>query len=130
MPNANGATLTAVRATKTDSPIQEEVLPFNTGFEVTVQAEVGKTLFNGEGSFTIRIVLTNLSTSSIANTAATSGHFGTEWSTLAQEFRFAIPALGGGVEDNVFRAFAVLQTGGGDPIIDFEEGDVFVIARP
>lgn len=132
MPNANGATVTEVKVTKTGAAVEEETLASNAAFDVVVEAEAGSNVFNAGGSYKVQMVTTDYTNSFItSNTQTISGTFGdANWPNQALQHRFVVPAPGAAVEDHVFRPFAVLQAGNVDPIVDFEEGEIFVITRP
>jgi hypothetical protein len=132
MPNANGATVTDVKVTKTASDIEEETIASNAAFDVVVNAEAGSNVFNAGGAYKVQMVATDYTNDFItANTQTINGNFGdANWPTQAPQLRFAVPAQGPGREDHVYRAFAVLQAGNVDPIVDFEEGEIFVITHP
>lgn len=131
MPNTNGAIITLVKATKTNGSISEETLPSNAAFEIVVEAEAGENVFGAEASYKLQVVLTDRTTNAIVAVNNIAGHFGDKvWVTAAQTLRFAIPAPGGKAEDHVYSSFAVLQAGRLDPIVDFEEGEIFVITHP
>jgi hypothetical protein len=132
MPNTNGATVTEVKVTKTGAAIEEETIASNTAFDVVVEAEAGNNVFNAGGAYKIQMVTTDFTANfTTAATQTLSGNFGdANWSSQAQQLRFAVPAQGAGREDHVYRSFAVLQAGNVDPIVDFEEGEIFVITHP
>lgn len=131
MPNTNGAILTEVKATKTGEVIEEELVPYNSAFDVVVEAEAGKNVLNAESSFKVQMVLTDLTAGANVAVKTISGQIGkANWPNQAHQHRFPIPAPGAGMEDHVLRAFAVLQVGHGDPIIDFEQGEIFVVTHP
>jgi hypothetical protein len=132
MPNTNQAILSRVKVTETGSGIEEETLPSNAAFDVVVEAEAGNNVFNAGGSYRIQMVLTDYTANfTTANTQTLAGVFGDGgWPTQELQHRFAVPALGAGRQDHAFRAFAVLQVGNVDPIVDYEEGKVFVITPP
>jgi hypothetical protein len=132
MPNTNGAILSRVKVTETGSAVEEETLPSNAAFEVVVEAEAGNNVFNAGGSFKLQMVLTDYTANfTTANTQTLSGNFGgAAWPSQELQHRFAVPALGAARNDHALRAFAVLQAGNVDPIVDYEEGEVFVITPP
>jgi hypothetical protein len=132
MPNTNQAILARVKVTATGGTIEEETIPSNADFDVVVEAEAGTNVFNTNQSFKLQMVLTDYTDSfTTVNLQNQSGNVGVGgWATQEQQFRFAVPALGTLREDHAFRAFAVLQIGTGDPIVDYEEGEVFVITPP
>jgi hypothetical protein len=132
MPNANGASVTEVMVTNTGGTIEQQTIPSNAAFDVVVEAEAGTNVFNAGGSYKIQMVMTDYTANfTTANTQTISGNFGDpNWPNQALEYHFAVPALGAGVEDHVLRTFAVLQAGNVDPIIEFEEGDIFVVTHP
>jgi hypothetical protein len=129
MPNTNQAILARVKVTATGGTIEEEAIPSNAAFDVVVEAEAGNNVFNSNQSFRLQMVLTDYTANfTTANTQNQNGSVGVgSWPNREQQFRFAVPALGAGRNDHALRAFAVLQIGTGDPIIDYEEGEVFVV---
>jgi len=130
MPNTNGAILTVVKATSSGGPVEEETLPFNAPFDVVVEAEAGANVFNTAGAYKVQMVLTDRTTSTTVVVQNIPGNFQDgNWPTQARQLRFPVPAPGPGAEDHVFQAFAVLQVGKADPIVDFEEGQIFVITH-
>jgi hypothetical protein len=132
MPNTNGAIIARVKVTATGSTIEEETIPSNAAFDVVVEAEAGNNVFNSNQSYKLQMVLTDYTANfTTANTQNRNGNFGDgNWPAQEQQHRFAVPALGAGRNDHALRAFAVLQVGTGDPIVDYEEGEVFVITPP
>jgi hypothetical protein len=132
MPNTNQAILARVKVTATNAAFEEETIPSNAAFDVVVAAEAGNNVFNSNQSFRLQMVLTDY-TANFTTVVALSqnGNVGVgNWPNREQEFRFAVPALGPARNDHALRAFAVLQIGTGDPIVDYEEGEVFVVTAP
>jgi hypothetical protein len=133
MPNTNGAILARVKVTATGGTIEEETIPSNAAFDVVVEAEAGTNVFNQNASYKLQMVLTDYTANfTTANTQTRNGNFGptdANWKTQEVQLRFAVPALTGR-DDHALRAFAVLQVGTGNPIVDYEEGEVFVITPP
>jgi hypothetical protein len=129
MPNTNGATITEVTVTKTGGAIEEETIASNAAFDVVVEAQAGTNVFNAGGAYKVQMVTTDYTANfTTANTQTRSGTFGdANWPSQAQQLRFAVPAQGAGREDHVYQSFAVLQAGNVDPIVDFEQGEIFVI---
>jgi hypothetical protein len=129
MPNTNGAIIARVKVTATGGTIEEETIPSNAAFDVVVEAEAGTNVFNSNQSYKLQMVLTDYTANfTTTNTQTLSGSFGdANWSNQEQLHRFPVPALGAGRDDHALRAFAVLQVGKKDPIVDYEEGEVFVI---
>jgi hypothetical protein len=132
MPNTNQAILARVKVTATGGTIEEETIPSNADFDVVVEAEAGTNVFNTNQSFKLQMVLTDYTDSfTTVDLQNQSGNVGVGgWATQEQQFRFAVSALGTPREDHALRAFAVLQIGTGDPIVDYEEGEVFVVTPP
>jgi hypothetical protein len=131
MPNTNQAILARVKVTETNKNIEEESLPSDKAFDVVVEAEAGNNVFNSNQSYKLQMVLTDYTANfTTTNTQTRSGSFGdANWPAQETDHRFVIPALAGR-EDHALRAFAVLQVGKKDPIVDYEEGEVFVITPP
>jgi hypothetical protein len=132
MPNTNQAILVRVYATETNGAIEEEALPSNAAFDIVVEPEAGNNVFNAGGAYKLQMVLTDYTANfTTANTQNLNGSFGdANWPNQELQHRFVIPAQGAGRQDHAFRAFAVLQVGNVDPIVDFEEGEIFVITAP
>jgi hypothetical protein len=129
VPNTNQAILARVYATETGGAIEEEALRSDQAFDIVVEAEAGNNVFNAGGAYKLQMVLTdytqNMTTANLQNLNGTFGDAG--WPAQELQHRFVIPAQGAGRNDHAYRAFAVLQVGNIDPIVDFEEGEVFVI---
>jgi hypothetical protein len=131
VPNTNQAILARVYATETGGAIEEEALRSDQPFDIVVEAEAGNNVFNAGGTYKVQMVLTDYTQNmTTANTQTISGTFGpadANWTAQELQHRFVIPAQGAARNDHAYRAFAVLQVGNVDPIVDFEEGEVFVI---
>jgi hypothetical protein len=129
MPNTNQAILARVKVTETNKNIEEETLPSDKAFDVVVEGEAGNNVFNSNASYKLQMVLTDYTANfTTTNTQTRSGHFGdANWPNQETDHRFVIPILGPGRQDHALRAFAVLQVGGTDPIVDYEEGDIFLL---
>lgn len=132
MPNTNGIELTDVMVTHTGGTIDHETVPSNVAFDVVVEAQAGANVFGAGGHYNLQMVLTdytaNFNNLSIQNLTGTFGD--ANWPSQAVAHHFAVPALGTGVEDHVFRAFAVCQAGNVDPIVVTEEGQIFLVIHP
>jgi len=132
MPNTNEAELARVFQTPTNQTTSEETLSSNTAFDVVVEAEAGNNVFGAGGAFKLQMVLTDLTASYTGvSTQTLSGNFGDgNWPAAKLTHRFVVPAQGAARNDHAYQAFAVLQAGNINPIVDFEQGDIFVITPP
>jgi hypothetical protein len=132
MPNTNGAILARVKVTATNGNVEEETIPSNAAFDVVVEAEAGNNVFNSNQSYQVQMVLTDYTANftTVTTQNKTGNMQDANWPTQERQHRFPIPALGAGREDHALRAFAVLQIGSVDPIVDFEEGEVFIVTAP
>jgi hypothetical protein len=132
MPNTNGAIIARVKVTATNGTIEEETIPSNAAFDVVVEAEAGSNVFNSNQSYKLQMVLTDYTANfTTVTTLNRNGSFDdAQWPDPETLHRFPVAALGAGRNDHALRAFAVLQVGSGDPIVDFEEGEVFVVTVP
>ena len=132
MPNANGIALTDVMVTNTGGTIDQVTIPSNAGFDVVVEAQAGTNVFGAGGSYNLQMVLTdytaNFTNPNMQNITGTFGD--ANWPTQAVAHHFAVPSLGAGVVGHVFRAFAVFQAGNVDPIVAFEDGQIFLVVHP
>lgn len=129
MPNTNQAILARVYAAETGRTIEEETLRSDQAFDMVVEAEAGNNVFNAGGAYKLQMVLTDYTQNmTTANAQTINGSFGdANWPAQELQHRFVVPAQGAARNDHAYRAFAVLQVGNIDPIVDFEEGEVFVI---
>ena len=131
MPNANGCELARVYVRNPGGVVSEESIKDNQPYEIVLEAEAGSALLNGGGQFKLRVFLTDMVTDITVPAGAVNGAFHTAaWPNMALQHVFARPAPGAGNDDHVFKAFGVLQAGVGDPIVDYEESDVFIVTTP
>jgi hypothetical protein len=131
MPNANECELARVYVRNQGGVVSEESIKDNLPFEIVLEAEAGTALLNGGGQFQLRVFLTDMVADITVPAGTALGAFHTAaWPTEALQQVFARPAPGAGNDDHVFKAFGVLQAGLGDPIVDYEESDVFIVTAP
>jgi len=112
--------------------VEQNHVPYNVGFNVAVQAEVGSALFQTEEAYQVIIVVRDLSASTtILPLTTISGNFGPpSWPTLDNTFMFAIPPQPPSMENHIIQAIAALVIGTANSKVKFLESDLFIITHP
>lgn len=110
--------------------VEQNHVPYNVGFNVVIQTEVGSTLFETRGAYQVIIVVRDLSASTTVLPLTTlSGNFGSSsWPTLGNTFVFAIPPQPPSMEHHIFQAITVTKTV--NSTVNFLESDLFIITHP
>jgi hypothetical protein len=131
MPNANECELARVYVRNLGGNVSEESIKDNVRYEIVADAECGQTLLNTGGGFKLSVYLTDLVTDITTPAGNLVGNFKSgAWPNPALSQAFPQPASTGARDDHAMRAFGVLQAGAADPIVDFEESDIFIVTTP
>lgn len=108
--------------------IQESHIPNSTAFSLVFQAEAGLALHGAGGAYKIIVVVKDLSACTTVYTTTLPGLFGdANWLAQATIHTFAIPAQPAANVDHVYQAITVVTAGIANPIVEFNESDLFII---
>jgi len=127
----NDVQMSRVYSREVGGTILDQTFPAGDDVEVVVEAEAGSTIFGLNPPFSLDIVVTNQSTSTVVHTDNISGTLNSaaDWPALAQAFEFTVPnaAL---TQDEVHNVLACLKVGGVNPNVSFAESPMFIITAP
>ncbi|MCC6616926.1 MAG: hypothetical protein IT320_25870 [Anaerolineae bacterium] len=116
--------------------VEDITLEIGSNFDVVVDGEVGDALFGTGGSFTIDVIIRDLSANStVIHTANVSSNFGAAWATVKEDFVFVVPAaVINGRENHIMEALALLSAGGigpqNPPDVSFVRSRLFTAHQP
>ena len=136
MPNATEAELASVYVRYTDVAAHgdstEESIKDNQSFDLVLEIEAGQVLFNTGAKYNLSVVLNDLFDSSktiYSNTQC--GSLGdANWLKPDVKFAWTIPpGTVPLVDDHVYQAIGVMSVGNADPIVDMEQGELFVVTQ-
>lgn len=131
MPNANECELARVYVRNLGGTVSEESIKDNVRYEIVADAECGQALHNTGGGFKLSVYLTDLVTDITTPAGSLVGNFRTAaWPSTALSRAFPQAASTAAKDDHAMRAFGVLQAGASDPIVDYEESDIFIVTTP
>ena len=140
MPSANDFDLVRVFTRKLNGGTAETALPFDTDFEVVIDAEVGSALLATGAQFAIGLVVRDITTganfavapSAGSNTpaVATNANLSSAaWPLQSVNFVYTVTHPGPAAENDFCEALASIRVGVNNPDVEFATSPLFIMTR-
>jgi hypothetical protein len=136
MPSANQCELISVFVRYTDTTshggVPEESIVYSQSFDLCLELEAGRAIFDGGSQYNLFVVLNDLSYGSkIVYTNMQAGSLGdSNWQNMYTTFSWTVPAGSVPLVDgHVYQAIAVMSVGGHDSIVNSGQSRLFIITQ-
>ena len=124
----NDVQLVRVYAREKDGSVLEEAIPNDTEFEVVVEAKAGGAIHGGGGTYSIQIVVRDLTDFTVVCQANSAGRFHDEdWPEPVLLLAFPIRAQGRAKENHIYEVLVSLRVGVSNPNVSFVKSPLFII---